>query len=40
MASDRAAVSTRCLDLIEQYTADKAALEILGGCVRILNTQV
>jgi glycosyltransferase involved in cell wall biosynthesis len=38
MASDRSAVATRCLDLIEQYSADRAALEILGGCVQILKT--
>lgn len=38
MSSDRAAVAMRCLDLIEQYTADRAALEILGGCVRIIKT--
>jgi glycosyltransferase involved in cell wall biosynthesis len=38
MASDREAVATRCLDLIGQYSADRAALEILGGCVQILKT--
>jgi glycosyltransferase involved in cell wall biosynthesis len=38
LAADRAAVATRCLDLIGQYSADNAALEILRGCVRILKT--
>jgi glycosyltransferase involved in cell wall biosynthesis len=38
LVPDRAAVATRCLGLIEQYTVDNAALEILGGCVRIIKT--
>lgn len=38
LSKDRAAVATACLDLIGQYTADRAALEILAGCVQILNT--
>jgi glycosyltransferase involved in cell wall biosynthesis len=38
MVPERAAVAMRCLEVIEQYTTDNAALEILGGCVRIIKT--
>jgi len=36
LSNDRGAVAIRCLDLIGQYTADQAALEILSGCIQIL----
>ena len=38
LSRDRAAVATRCLDVIGQYTADRAALEILSGFVHILKS--
>lgn len=36
LSIDRPAVANRCLSLIGQYTVDRAALEILSGCVRII----
>jgi len=36
---DRLSAAKRCLDLIAQYTPERAAAEILRGCVRILGTQ-
>lgn len=36
MSVDRQSVAKRCLDLIAQYTPERAASEILNGCVRIL----
>jgi glycosyltransferase involved in cell wall biosynthesis len=38
LSNDRSRVAAQCLDLIEQYTPDRAALEILRGCVRIIKT--
>lgn len=37
MSRDRATVASRCLDVIAQYTSERAALEILSGCVHILS---
>jgi glycosyltransferase involved in cell wall biosynthesis len=39
LSKDRAAVATRCLDLIGQYSADRAAREILSGCAHILKSE-
>ena len=39
MSMDRLSAAKRCLDLIAQYTPERAAAEILRGCVRILGTQ-
>ena len=36
MSADRFSVAKKCLDLIGQYTPERAASEILGGCVNIL----
>jgi hypothetical protein len=33
--NDRLPVAKRCMDLIEQYTPERAASEILKGCVCI-----
>jgi glycosyltransferase involved in cell wall biosynthesis len=38
LSKDRASVAKQCIDLIEQYTPERAASEILGGCVRIIKT--
>jgi glycosyltransferase involved in cell wall biosynthesis len=38
LSKDRSAVARRCMDLIEQYTPERAASEILSGCVWILKT--
>jgi hypothetical protein len=38
LSKDRVSVAARCLDLIGQYTPEQAAVEILGGCVRIVKT--
>jgi glycosyltransferase involved in cell wall biosynthesis len=39
MSIDRLSAAKRCLDLIAQYTPERAATEILRGCVRILETR-
>ena len=39
MSMDRFSVAKRCLDLIGQYTPERAASEILGGCVSILEAR-
>jgi glycosyltransferase involved in cell wall biosynthesis len=39
MSVDRLAAAKRCLDLIAQYTPERAATEILRGCVRILEAR-
>jgi glycosyltransferase involved in cell wall biosynthesis len=38
LSKDRVSVAARCLELIEQYTPEQAAVEILGGCVNIVKT--
>jgi glycosyltransferase involved in cell wall biosynthesis len=38
LSQDRLAVAKQCMDLIEQYTPERAAIEILNGCVRIIKT--
>ena len=38
LSQERLSVAEQCLRLIERYTPDRAAAEILSGCVRILNT--
>lgn len=38
LSKDRISVAKQCIDLIEQYTPESAANEILGGCVRIIKT--
>jgi len=38
LSADRSSVSKHCLELIEQYTPERAATEILSGCVCILET--
>jgi glycosyltransferase involved in cell wall biosynthesis len=35
MSMDRAAVAKRCLDVISQFTPQRAASQLLDGCVRI-----
>ena len=39
LSQDRAAVAARCLDLIGQYSADRAALEILSGCAQHIEVE-
>jgi glycosyltransferase involved in cell wall biosynthesis len=36
LSVDRPAVANTCMGVIGQYTSDRAALEILSGCVRII----
>ncbi len=38
MSQDRASAAERCLQLIKRYTPERAADEILSGCIRMLNT--
>jgi len=38
LSKDRMSVAYRCMELIEQYTPERAALEILRGCVQFTNT--
>lgn len=38
LSKSRPSVAGHCMDLIEQYTPDRAASEILGGCVCITKT--
>jgi len=38
MSMDRLEAARRCLDLIANYTPERAASEILRGCLRILET--
>jgi glycosyltransferase involved in cell wall biosynthesis len=38
LSKDRAAVALRCLDVIEKFTPERAAAQILRGCVAILDT--
>jgi glycosyltransferase involved in cell wall biosynthesis len=36
LSKDRAAVASRCLEVIEEFTPQRAAVQILRGCVSIL----
>jgi glycosyltransferase involved in cell wall biosynthesis len=36
LSADRLKVATRCMEVIGQYTPERAALEILRGCARII----
>jgi glycosyltransferase involved in cell wall biosynthesis len=38
MSIDRLSAAKNCLDLIAQYTPERAASEILNGCITILET--
>jgi glycosyltransferase involved in cell wall biosynthesis len=38
LCKQRPFVANNCIDLIEQYTAERAATEILNGCIRVINT--
>jgi glycosyltransferase involved in cell wall biosynthesis len=38
LSKERLAVAEQCLRLIERYTPERAASEILSGCVSVLNT--
>jgi hypothetical protein len=39
LSKDRASVARQCIQLIEQYTPERAADEILSGCVHVLQTE-
>jgi len=39
MSMDRFSVAKKCVDLIGQYTPERAAAEIFSGCVSILETR-
>jgi glycosyltransferase involved in cell wall biosynthesis len=39
LSKDRAAVALRCLDVIEKFTPEHAAAQILRGCVAILDAR-
>jgi glycosyltransferase involved in cell wall biosynthesis len=38
LSKDRISVAKQCIQLIGQYTPERAADEILSGCVRVLET--
>jgi hypothetical protein len=37
LSKDRNAVARRCMDVIANFTPERAAMQILRGCVSILN---
>jgi glycosyltransferase involved in cell wall biosynthesis len=38
LSQDRQSVAEQCLRVIDQYTPERAAFQILGGCVSVLNS--